>query len=51
LPEKLPVYLPKDPYTGKDFEYEITNEGFVLHCKGEDLYQRLWRWLEFKVKK
>jgi len=51
LPEELPDYLPKDPYTGKDFEYEITNEGFVLHCKGEDLYQRLWRWLEFKVKK
>lgn len=30
LPATLPEGLPKAPYTGKDFEYEMTGEGFVL---------------------
>ena len=33
LPEKLPDYLPKDPFTGQDFLYEITDEGFTLRCQ------------------
>ncbi len=30
LPDVLPDYLPKDPFSGTPFEYEITPEGFVL---------------------
>jgi hypothetical protein len=50
LPEKLPYYLPKDPFTGGDFVYEKTKEGFALRCRDED-FQRYKRWLEFKVRK
>jgi len=48
LPEKLPSHLPKDPFTGQDFVYEITGEGFALRCQGEDFRKSF---LEFKVKK
>lgn len=48
LPEKLPSHLPKDPFTGQDFGYEITDEGFALRCQGEDFRKSF---LEFKVKK
>jgi hypothetical protein len=51
LPEKLPEYLPKDPTTGRNFIYEITDEGFALHYKGEEFIRRKNRFLEFKVKK
>ncbi len=50
LPEKLPDYLPKDPFTGKDFVYEITDEGFALRCQDEEFLRRKNRFLEFKVK-
>lgn len=30
LPETLPEGLPKDPLTGKNFEYKVTTDGFVL---------------------
>jgi len=33
LPKDLPDYLPKDPYTGRDFLYEITDDGFILGCQ------------------
>ncbi len=33
LPETLPVGLPTDPFSGKDFEYERTAEGFTLRCR------------------
>ena len=51
LPEKLPDGLPKDPYSGENFKYERTEEGFVLHCKGEDFYERWKGRFEFEVKK
>jgi hypothetical protein len=53
LPEKLPDNLPKDPFTGQDFVYEITDEGFRLHCQvdNERKKRQLLRWLTFKVKK
>jgi len=52
LPDKLPDYLPKDPYVGRDFEYEITDEGFALRCQGEEFQKgRMRQMLEFKVKK
>lgn len=50
LPEKLPEHLPKDPLTGRDFVYEITDEGFALRCQGEDRLVHKG-WLEFKVRK
>ncbi len=51
LPKTLPVGLPKDPFTGRDFVYEITDEGFALRCQGEDFQGRGKQVLEFKVKK
>jgi hypothetical protein len=30
LPEMLPPHLPEDPFSGEDFEYEVTRQGFVL---------------------
>lgn len=50
LPEKLPDHLPKDPFTGRDFVYEITDEGFALRCQGKDFKERKKSLLEFKVK-
>ena len=51
LPEELPNHLPKDPFTGKDFVYEITDEGFALRCQGESFQGRGKRQLEFKVRR
>ncbi len=51
LPDKLPDYLPKDLYAGRDFGYEITDEGFALRCQGEEFQKgRMRQMLEFKVK-
>jgi hypothetical protein len=49
LPETLPPGLPKDPYSGQDFGYEITEEGFTFHSQSEDFQGRGGRLLEFKV--
>ena len=46
LPNKLPEHLPKAPFTGQDFVYEITQEGFALNCQGADAQR-----FEFKVRK
>lgn len=51
LPKKLPDGLPKDPFTGRDFVYEITDEGFSLRCQDEEFLRRKNQFLEFKVKK
>ncbi len=32
LPQSLPNRVWFDPYSGKDFEYEITDDGFMLRC-------------------
>ena len=32
LPESLPAGLPKDPYSGQDFAYRTTEDGFSLTC-------------------
>jgi len=37
LPATLPAGLPKDPYSGEDFAYERTGDGFVLRCRRRDL--------------
>jgi hypothetical protein len=51
LPEELPDHLPKDPFTGRDFIYERTDEGFSLRCQGEDFLRRKNQFLEFRVRK
>ena len=49
LPDVLPDHTPKDPYSGEEFEYEITESGFVLRCRVKDIdLDRLWEY-EFKV--
>jgi hypothetical protein len=50
LPKTLPDGLPKDPSSGKDFIYEITDEGFTLRCRDEKFLSSPSRRLEFKVK-
>ena len=51
LPETLPSYLPKDPYSSQDFEYELTSEGFILRCRVKDNYEDEIQQYEFKVQK
>jgi len=49
LPETLPSCLPNDPFSSDAFEYEITNEGFVLRSRHEEICaNKLWEF-EFKV--
>ncbi len=50
LPEKLPDYLPKDPYTGRDFLYEITDDGFILGCQSDNFLKGKGRF-SFSVQK
>jgi hypothetical protein len=49
LPDTLPADMPKDPFTGNDFEYEITDEGFTLSFDPENLSEFRNRQLEFRV--
>lgn len=51
LPDAIAAGLPKDPFSGKDFEYEKTGEGFILRCRGKDLNRDEIHQYEFKVKK
>ena len=39
LPDEFPNYLAKDPYTDRDFLYEITGDGFDLACQS-DIFKR-----------
>jgi hypothetical protein len=48
LPDALPPGLPTDAFSGKDFEYAKTKEGFTLRCPGRDL--DVYRY-EFKIRK
>jgi hypothetical protein len=51
LPDKLPAGLPKDLFSGKDFEYEKKADSFILRCQGKDLDKDETYEYEFKVKK
>ena len=51
LPETLPTGLPKDLFSGKDFRYEKTADGFTLRCRGKDLDKNETYSYEFKVRK
>lgn len=37
LPDTIPDNSPKDPYSGQDFVYEKTKEGFLLRCRVKDV--------------
>jgi len=50
LPDALPDGLPGDLFSGKDFKYEKTVNGFILHCQGKDLSKDKIYKYEFKVK-
>jgi len=49
LPDALPAGLPKDLFSGKDFEYEKKDAGFVLRCQARDLLKDVVHEYEFKV--
>jgi hypothetical protein len=51
LPDVLPPDSPKDPFSGQDFEYEKTKEGFILRCQAGDLENKEIHQYEFKVSK
>jgi hypothetical protein len=52
LPDTIPKGLPKDPYTCRDFEYELIDDGFALRCQGKNSQrERPRRSLEFKVRR
>jgi len=51
LPDKLPADLPGDLFSGKDFQYEKTADGFILRCQGRDLLRDKICEYKFKVKK
>ena len=51
LPEVLLANLPKDPFSGQDFEYEITEDGFILRCGVKPIIKDEIQQFEFKVKK
>ena len=51
LPDALPAGLPGDLFSGKDFAYEKTKDGFILRCRGKDLGKDEFYQYEFKVKK
>ncbi|NQT00805.1 MAG: hypothetical protein HQ580_02150 [Planctomycetes bacterium] len=50
LPGTLPTGLPKDLFSGKDFRYEKTADGFTLRCRGKDLDKNETYQYDFKVK-
>jgi hypothetical protein len=49
LPDTLPIGLPKDLFSGKDFAYEKTDDGFVLRCQGRDLEKDTVHEYQFKI--
>ncbi len=50
FPEVLPEGLPKDPFSGQDFQYERTRTGFILRCRGKDLSKNKTYEYTFPVK-
>jgi hypothetical protein len=51
LPDALPAGLPKDLFSGEDFEYEMKEDRFVLRCRGKDLKEDKIHEYEFKIRK
>ncbi|MHC4575582.1 MAG: hypothetical protein ACYS76_15925, partial [Planctomycetota bacterium] len=50
LPDALPAGLPKDMFSGEDFEYDKKADGFILRCRGKDLLRDEIHEYEFKVR-
>ena len=51
LPDALPAGLPKDMFSGEDFEYQKKDDGFVLRCQAKDLMEDKIHEYEFRVTK
>jgi hypothetical protein len=51
LPSSLPPAAPRDPYTGAEFKYEPTGNGFVLRCGAKDLEKNEIREYRFATPK
>jgi len=51
LADTLPAGLSKDVFSGKDFEYEKSKEGFILRCRDKDLGKDELYQYEFKLSK
>jgi len=51
LPDALIEDMPRDLFSGKDFKYEKTKDGFTLGCQGKDLSKDKIYEYKFKVKK
>jgi len=49
LPEALPACVVRSPYSGQDFEYEITATGFILRCRAQDFDEKRTIQYEFTV--
>ena len=49
LPKTLPHGLPKDPFCDEDFEYALTEEGFVLRAPAETIERQGPTEYHFKV--
>jgi len=49
LPETLPANLPKDPFSGQGFEYNVSDEGFVISFDPENLSDLRVRQYEFPI--
>ena len=51
LADTLPAGLPKDSFSGENFKYEKTKEGFILHCRDKELDKDKQNQYEFKLSK
>lgn len=49
LPSVVPDCGPKDPYSGRPFEFRLTEIGFRLRCRGEDIGEERTRQYEFAL--
>ncbi len=50
LSTTLPEGLPKDPFSGQDFQYELTDKGFTLRCQTKDPVKDIVHEYAFTVK-
>jgi len=50
LPSTLPANAPKDPFSGQAFEYERTDDGFILRCRAKDLDKDILHEYAFTLK-
>ena len=51
LPAELRQVSATDPFSNRKFGYKLTEDGFVIHCRGKDLLEDKIHEYEFKVKK